>query len=279
MRNGTSGSIERRSITTNAAEQRGRDREQRERLRRSPAGVQRVDERVDEQREARGDRDRPERVEPPYLALAAALVEQARREQRGDDRDRDVDPEDPLPAEVLGQHAAEQHARRAARARHRAPDAQRLVALGALREHVRDHRQRGRREDRGAEALHRAPDDQLRLARREAAEQRGDREQHETTHEQAPAAEQVGHSPAEQQEAAERQRVRVRDPGEVLRREVQVLADRRDRDVDDRDVQDDHELRRGQESERQPFAALSGFGIGHRWYSRGLRVNMRVGSA
>ena len=34
-----------------------------------------------------------------------------------------------------------------------------------------------------------------------------------------------------------------------------------------------------EQSERQPFAALGGLSIGHRWYSRGARVNMRVGSA
>src|SRR6266487_3736485 len=51
----------------------------------------------------------------------------------------------------------------------------------------------------------------------------------------APAAsQQVGHSPAEQQEAAEGEHVRVHDPGEVRLREVEPLTNRREGDVDNR---------------------------------------------
>ena len=50
-------------------------------------------------------------------------------------------------------------------------------------------------------------------------------------------------APAEQQEAAEDQRVGVQHPGEALLREAEVALDRRQRDVDDGRVQDDHELR------------------------------------
>ena len=67
-------------------------------------------------------------------ALVAALGQDARREHRGGEADRHVDEQHPLPAGPLGQHAAEQHAGGAAGARHGAPDAQRLVALGALGE-------------------------------------------------------------------------------------------------------------------------------------------------
>ena len=55
------------------------------------------------------------------------------------------------------------------------------------------------------------------------------------------------------------ERVRAEHPLEVALREVQVLLDRRQRDVDDRDVEDDHEERRAQEGERPP--ALR---VGHR---------------
>ena len=47
--------------------------------------------------------------------------------------------------------------------------------------------------------------------------QRGEREHDQAEHEHPAAAEQVGHPPAEQQKAAERQRVGVHDPGEVVR--------------------------------------------------------------
>ena len=96
----------------------------------------------------------------------------------------------------------------------------------------------------------------------EAAEERGDAEQDQAGHEHAPPAEQVGEAAAEQQEAAEGQRVGVDDPGQVVLGEVEGAADRRQRDVHDRGVEDDDELGRGQQGEREPLASL-----GVRWRS------------
>ena len=94
-------------------------------------------------------------------------------------------------------------------------------------------------------------------ALREAAGQRGGGEEDEAGHEHAPAAEQVGQAPAQQQEAAEGERVGVDDPGEVLLGEVEVAAHRGQGDVDDRRVEDDDELRRGEQRQRE---ALTGDG-------------------
>src|ERR687885_313939 len=58
---------------------------------------------------------------------------------------------------------------------------------------------------------------------------------------EATAPEQVAEPPAEQQEAAVRQHVRVHDPGERRLGEAEILADRGQRDVHDRDVEDDHQ--------------------------------------
>src|SRR5262249_7280085 len=90
--------------------------------------------------------------------------------------------------------------------------------------------------------------------------QRCQREEHETADEHAPAAEKVGEPAAEQQEAAERQRVGVDDPREVVLVEVERAPDRRQRDVDDRGVEDDHELRQGEEREREQLVAPGGGG-------------------
>ena len=49
-------------------------------------------------------------------------------EDRGDQPDRDVDEQDPAPAQQVGEDPAEQHAGGAAGAAHRAPDADRAVA-------------------------------------------------------------------------------------------------------------------------------------------------------
>ena len=70
--------------------------------------------------------------------------------------------------------------------------------------------------------------------------------------EQPLAPEQVAGAAAEQQEAAEDERVGVDDPLEVRLREAEVFLDRRQRDVHDRRVEDDHELREADEDEDQP---------------------------
>ena len=82
--------------------------------------------------------------------------------------------------------------------------------------------------------------------------------------------EEVGEAPAEQQEAAEGEGVGVDDPGEVVLGEVQRAPDRGQRDVDDRGVEDDDELRHGQEREREALRAGGVYG-GHELKSA-LRV-------
>ena len=205
-------------------EERERQRAEDDRLRRAPAGVVGVDERVDEQRQTGRDRHGAADVEGALGGLVVALGQQARGEQRGGDADRHVDEQDPLPAEVLGEHAAEQHARGAARAGDGAPDAQRAVALGALGEGVGHDRQRGGGDERGAEALQGARGDEPDVGLRQAAEQRGEREDDEADHEELAAAQEVGEAAAEQQEAAEGEGVGVDDPGEVVLGEVERAA-------------------------------------------------------
>ena len=71
-------------------------------------------------------------------------------------------------------------------------------------------------------------------------------------HQDAAAAEQIGGPAAEQQEAAECERVCGHDPLQVGLGEVQVAADRGQRHVDDRQIDDRHEQRYGQQRERSP---------------------------
>ena len=61
--------------------------------------------------------------------------------------------------------------------------------------------------------------------------------------ERPPLAELVRRAAAEHQESGERDRVRVDDPLQVVRGEAEADLDRRQRDVDDAQVEDDHELR------------------------------------
>jgi AcrR family transcriptional regulator len=102
--------------------------------------------------------------------------------------------------------------------------------------------------------------DEPELALGQSAEQRGAGEEDHPRDEEPAAAQQVGQAAAQQQEAAEDQGVGVDDPRQVVLLEVQVAADRGQRDVDDRGVEDDDELRAGQEGEREPL----GWGGGRR---------------
>jgi hypothetical protein len=212
--------------------------------------------RVDEQHDAGGHRGRTDHVEVAVVLLAAALIEHER--SCGDDRDPHghVDEKDPRPSQVRGQKAAQEHAGGTAATRGRAPDAECAVALGALGERGHQDRQRCGREQRTAQALERAEADQRALGPRNSAQEGADREQGQADHEQAPAAEDVRQPPAQEQGAAEQDRVRADDPLQVVLGEVEVALDRRQRDVHDRDVEHDHELGGHDHRQREALAAI-----------------------
>ncbi len=124
-----------------------------------------------------------------------------------------------------------------------------FVRSSTLGEGGRDDRQRGGGDQCGAEALQRAGADEHRVRGREAVDQRRDGEDRRTGDEQPSAAEKIGHPPAQQQEAAEHQRVAVDDPLQGGVGDVQVGLDRRQRDVHDGGVENDHELREADDDE------------------------------
>ena len=248
----TSGSAERCSITTKATSSATREDPEAERVQREPALLLRLDEPVDERDQSRGDRDRAGDVEGLVRLLVLRLRDVPQREHEGRDPDREVDEEDPGPGEEVGQDPAEQQADRAAAGRDRAPDAHRLrplLALGEGRGHDRESRGR---DERRAEALQPAGEDQELGRGGEPVQQRGDREDDEPREEQPLASDQVARAAAEKQEAAEDQRVGVDDPLQLGGRHVEIALDRGQRDVHDRRVQDDHELRDADEDEDEP---------------------------
>ena len=78
---------------------------------------------------------------------------------------------------------------------------------------------------------------------RQPAEERGEREDGDAAEEQPAAAEDVAEPAAEQQQAAEGEGEGVQHPGEGSRAEAQVGVDLGERDVHDRRVEDEHQLR------------------------------------
>ena len=162
-------------------------------------------------------------------------------DRRGDgEEDRDV--QAPAPVERLGQRAAEQQPDRAAHAGDRGVDAERLAALGRVGERRRQQRQRRGREQRAEHALQRAGADEHAEALGRAARGGGAGEAEQAGDERPLAAEQVGDPAAEQQQAAERERVGGDHPLAVVVGEAEVALGGGQRDVDDRHVEDDHQL-------------------------------------
>jgi hypothetical protein len=209
-------------------EQRQRQREQPERLRRAPAVLgRRLDDRVDGEHEAARDEHRARDV--GALADPDALVarDEPLRQDRGEDPDRHVDEEDPVVVDRLREHAAGQQTDRAARGGDEAIDPDRLRLLARLGEHREDHPEDDRGGHRAADALDEAGRDERLLAPGDAAQQRREREDAEAGHEDALAPEQVAEAPGEQEQAAEGDEVGVDDPGKARLGEAEVVLDRR----------------------------------------------------
>ena len=98
--------------------------------------------------------------------------------------------------------------------------------------------------------------DQRALARSDAAQQRGGGEHDEADEEHALSPDEIADPAGEQQQAPERDQERVDDPGEVRLAEAQVVLDRGKRDVHDRDVEHDHQLRQADDDQRRPPATV-----------------------
>ena len=157
---------------------------------------------------------------------------------------------------ACGEQPAGEQAERAAGDGDEHVGAHRAGALGGLGELGDDDREDHRGLGGGADALQEAGADQHALARRDAAQQRGDREDRQAGEEHALAADQVAEPAGEQQQAAERDQERVDDPGQVALAEVEVVLDRGQRDVHDRRVEHDHQLRQADDDQRRPAAAI-----------------------
>ena len=222
-----------------------------------------AEDRVDADHQRAGDQSRAGDVGACLEAEAGLVLDQARRSVGGGDADRQVDHEDPVPADRLGEDAAEQQADRAARRGDEAVDADRFRLLARLREHRHDHAQDHRRGERAADAGEEAAADQHRLVLGDGAEQRGGDEDRETDQEHLALAEQVAKPAGQQQQAAEGDQVGVDDPGQAALGEAEAVLNRRQGDVDDRYVEDDHQHPRAEDVEGEPAVVLRLRHVGH----------------
>ena len=216
--------------------------EERERRRGGPPVCGGTRHRVDQHHQTGGDGGSAGKVEVAVREVGTALLQQNRRQHDCGDAHGYVDEEDPGPAQVGRQDAPEQHAGGGAAAGRSAVDAQREVALTALRECGHQQRERGRSQQRPTEALHRPEGDQRALRPGEPAQERAHGEERKPEHEQPSATEEIRQTAAQEQRAPEEDGVGRDDPLEVGLREPEIRLDRGQGDVDDRDVENDHEL-------------------------------------
>jgi hypothetical protein len=195
-------------------------------------------ETVREQRQPGRHQREADEVEP----LGRLALDARQHPQRGDDRDRpdrDVDVEDPAPAEVVDDQAAErrpedrrEHHRHGDDAHH-APHPFRPGCLG-------EHQLADRQDHPAADALQDAEHDQLGARGRETTQRRPGSEDHDREQVHALGAETPRRPARDRDHGRERQQVAGHDPLNLADRGVQLAAERPQRDVDDRRVEDRH---------------------------------------
>ncbi len=224
-------------------------------LSRDPADLVAVHDRVDREHQRTRHGDSAGDVELVRGGRDARGRDEDEREHDDEDSDRHVDEEDPVPVEGVREHPSEQHADRPAARGDEAEHAHRLRALGRLREERHHQRQRDGGHDRAADALHGACADEHLLRRRESACSRSKREQGDAEQEQPSVAEDVAQPAAEQQEPTEGDQVRIDDPRERLLGEPEILLNRRQRNADDRHIEDDHQVAEAENQQGQPACA------------------------
>ena len=116
--------------------------------------------------------------------------------------------------------------------------------------------------ERGARALDHPGADNQPGAVGETAERRCAGERRERSYEHVAPAEQIAAAAADEQQRAERQCVPVHDPCDPADAEPQAVLDRGERDVDDRHVEYDHQLRGGEQQQRNGGAGHGSFAVG-----------------
>ena len=177
----------------------------------APARGLGVREAVDDREQARRSREDARQVEARAVGMGRVGDERdpadGRRNGEGE-----VDVHGEAPGEVLGQHAAEQQADRAAGSGDGAEDAECASAILTGRERGGQQRERRGGEQGAEDALQRACADEHLEALRGAADGRGGREAEQAGDERPLAAEEVAELAAEQEQAAEGQRVGRDDP-------------------------------------------------------------------
>ena len=215
-----------------------------------PSGVDTLDEGEHDPRQPHAGERRAGKVERGR-PRPARLRQPAQSERSGDEHERDVDQEDPLPARHVDEHAAHDGSQCQRDPGDRRPDPQRLGPK-LRREQHREQRQRGGQHAGRRRAHQRPRGDHFTHGLRRGGQHGGDGEADEPHHEDAPPPEPIGEAAADEQEAGQRDEERVEHPLQLADAGVELVRHLRQRDVDDRHVDRADEHRAADDPEPQP---------------------------
>ena len=208
-------------------------------------------------RDAADQQEGAEVVDRDVVALHDGQAQRLLQHDEGEGGDREAGEEAPAPADGVHEDAADERAADRGEGEDRADVAAVATALARG-----DHRGDDDLDERGqaadAEALHDAGADQHLHRRREAGDQRADREDHEgRLHEQL-LVEEVGELAPDRRGRGHREHRRDDDPGVAGLAALEVVDDRRQRVADDRagEHRDEHR-------EEEAAEGLEHLAVGH----------------
>ena len=165
---------------------------------RQPALLRRgIDDREDSKHHRAGDQKRPWHISTRPVSGAAIALDHPQRRDSGGRADRQVDEEDPVPVQRLGEDAPRQQAHRRAGGRDEGEHADRLGLFLGFGKHGHDHAEDYRGGRSAAHPLQEPCPDQHLPVRRQPAQQRRGGEYGQPGQEHVPAPGQVAESPGQ----------------------------------------------------------------------------------
>ena len=221
--------------------------------------------------DADGERAESEPVEA-QVAIGFGLVHEHHQAEHGEDAERQIDEEHPVPGIGLGEPGAQRRPHDRAHHHAHAPDRHRLGAL-VQRIGVQHHRLRQRHQCRAEHALQQAEQHHLVDVLRHPAHHRGDRKAARAQDEDALAAEAVGDPAHRRGHDRGGDDVGGQHPVDLVLRRRERALHIGQRDIGDGGVQRLHDGR-GHGADRHHVPAQAGNGNG----GRGHRAHGRIGA-
>ena len=193
----------------------GRDEKQSDHLGRGELVVTRDRERDQKRHERRGEGERAGEVDVAPRGRVAHRGEREEHDDDGEDADRDVDVEDPAPAEIVGEIATDDGTDDRGDAEDPGKDALQPGALGR-RVEIGDGSEHAREENAAEDSLKRAERDELGHVLRLTAESRCDDEADHSGEKEGLPAEEVAELSGDRRQDGRGHQIRRGDPREVV---------------------------------------------------------------